>query len=286
MRNFIQGVSAVVFVLLLLFPQAWAGGKTSGKKFFKDCSTCPEMVVIPAGEFLMGTLREGDDWRMAEVPQHKVKIDYRYAVSRYEVTFAQWDACVKAKGCSGYSPSDEGWGRGKRPVMNVSYKDAKNYVGWLTTVTGKNYRLLSEAEWEYAARAGTTTRFHTGDCLNSSQEHVSSYGRVKDERCRREDGNISEQTSEVGRYKPNAFGLHDMHGNVAEWVADCFHGNYDGAPTDGSVWRTGCNRNEPSQVVRGGSVAVSDSRSRSASRGYLGSEKRGNAVGFRVAVSL
>ena len=168
-----------------------------------------------------------------EGPQHTVTIGYRLAVGVYEVTFAEWDACVAAGGCNDYRPADRGWGRGARPVISVNWNDAQAYVTWLSRKTGKSYRLLSESEWEYVARAGTTTRYHTGDTITSSQANFN-VGR----------------TVEVGSYPANAFGLHDVHGNVWEWTQDCWNGSYRGAPANGSAWESGiCAR----RVVRGGS---------------------------------
>ena len=136
------------------------GGTLSPGTKFRDCDVCPEMVVVPSGTYVMGSPVKED-----EGPQHTVTIGYRLAVGVYEVTFAEWDACVADGGCDGYRPSDEGWGRGTRPVMNVSWHDARAYVAWLSRKTGRSYRLLSESEWEYVARAGTTTRYHMGDFI-------------------------------------------------------------------------------------------------------------------------
>jgi formylglycine-generating enzyme required for sulfatase activity len=145
-----------------------------------------------------------------------------FAVGKFEVTFAEWDACVAAGGC-GHRRGDEGWGRNRRPVINVSWHDAKEYVAWLSRKTGKSYRLLSEAEWEYAARGGTATAYSFGDTINKSQAQYS-------------DGAYAEagSTVEVGSFPANRFGLHDMHGNVWEWVEDNWHANYENAPVDGS----------------------------------------------------
>ena len=151
-----------------------------------------------------------------------------FAVGKFEVTFAEWDACLSGGGCS-HRPGDAGWGRGKRPVINVSWNDAKAYVAWLSRQTGRAYRLLSEAEWEYAARAGTTTPFSTGRTITSDQANFNS-NRI---------GQYRQQTVPVGLFSANGFGLHDMHGNVAEWVEDCWHENYVGAPVDGSARTSG-----------------------------------------------
>ena len=201
------------------------GGETlSPGTTFRDCAECPLLVEVPSGTYEMGSppTEEGRDGD--EGPQHTVTIGYRLAVGVYEVTFAEWDACVADGGCDGYRPSDEGWGRGARPVINVSWNDARAYVAWLSRKTGRSYRLLSESEWEYVARAGTTTRYHTGDTIALSQANYA---------------NASGQTVEVGSYAANVFGLHDVHGNVWEWTQDCRNSSYTGAPTDGSAWETG-----------------------------------------------
>ena len=188
----------------------------------------PKMVVIPTGSFSMGCV-SGQDCYEDELPAHEVTIARVFAVSVYEATFAQWDACVDDGGCGGYRSDDEGWGRGNRPVINVSWEDAQAYVSWLSSQTGQNYRLLSEAEWEYVARAGTRTRFSWGDRLGPNQ---ANYGGDQ------YDG-WEYETAPVGSYEPNGFGLYDMHGNVYEWVEDCWNDDYRGAPDDGSTWLSG-----------------------------------------------
>ena len=199
---------------------------------FRDCGECPEMVVIPAGEFMMGSPDSEPGRDADEGPLRRVRIGYPLAVGKFEVTFAEWDACVSAGGCN-HRPNDKGWGRGSRPVVVVNWGDAQAYVKWLSRTTGQRYRLLSESEWEYAARAGTTTPLHTGSRITTAQANFS--------------GN---QTVPVGRFGANLFGLHDMHGNVWEWVEDCWNRSYAGAPSDGSAWRSGeCSR----RVLRGGS---------------------------------
>ena len=201
---------------------------------FRDCPDCPEMVVIPAGSFTMGS-PAGEAHRGAdEGPQRQVTIARAFAVGKYEVTFEQWDACVSGGGCGGYRPSDNGWGRGNRPAINVSWKNAKQYVEWLGRKTGKSYLLLSEAEWEYAARAGTTTPFHTGATITTDQanydgNHVYANGPK---------GIYRGRTVEVGRFAANAFGLHDMLGNVWEYVLEPLKpGTYDPV-VRGGAWNT------------------------------------------------
>jgi formylglycine-generating enzyme required for sulfatase activity len=233
---------------------------------FKDCPKCPEMVVVPAGSFTMGSPSSEKGRYKDEGPQHRVTIRQAFAVGKFEVTFDEWDACVSGGSCNGYRPEDRGWGRGRRPVINVGWKDAKAYVDWLSRKTGKSYRLLTESEWEYAARAGTTTRYHWGDGYDSGK--VAGGGK----------------TESVGRYPANRFGIHDFHGNVWEWVEDCYKDSYSGAPSDGSAWtRSACGR----RVLRGGSWSNDPGGLRSANRYWDGTGYRYfDGVGFRVARTL
>ncbi len=241
----------------------------------------PEMVVIPVGRFRMGCV-SGKDCSPDEVPVHEVTIDQPFAMSKYEVTFAQWDACVVDGGCGGYKPSDQGWGRGNRPVINVSWKDATGYAEWLSRKTGKRYRLPSEAEWEYAARSGSTTKYHFGDdesqlCRYANHRDRSTNLSFSNESC--SDG-VGERTAEVGSYQPNSFGLYDMHGNVWEWVQDCYNWSYAGAPSDGSAWISGdCD----GRVLRGGSHYVEPIYLRSRWRSAASIDGDGDfEIGFRV----
>jgi formylglycine-generating enzyme required for sulfatase activity len=234
---------------------------------FRDCGQCPVMVTVPAGSFVMGSPAnepERELWKAGiESPQHKVTIARPFAAGKFEVTFAEWDACVAGGGCDGYAPRDQGWGHGARPVINVSWNDAQTYVAWLKKKTRKDYRLLSEAEWEYAARAGSTTPFSGGSGLTRKQAHY-----------------LSDQTADVGSYPANAFGLHDMHGNVWEWVEDCWNDSYTSAPANGAAWTTGdCDR----RVVRGGSWTDLPWVLRVANRNAFGADYRGYLRGFRVA---
>ena len=191
------------------------------------------MVVIPAGSFTMGSPANEAGRGSEEGPTHTVSIPASFSVGKYAVTFAEWDACVAGGGCNGYRPSDEGWGRGKQPVINVSWDDAKSYVSWLSRTTGKSYRLLSESEREYATRAGTTTTYWTGNSITQSQANFNN-----------------KKTVSVDSYGPNPFGLYQVHGNVWEWTEDCKHESYNGAPTNGSAWTAGdCTY----RVLRGGS---------------------------------
>jgi formylglycine-generating enzyme required for sulfatase activity len=242
---------------------------------FKDCDGCPRMVVIPAGEFTMGSPPS----EQGAEAQHRVTIAAPFAIGKFEVTFEEWDTCVADGGCGGYRPDDAGWGRGTRPVINVAWGDAKAYGEWLSRKTGKPYRLLSEAEWEYAARAGTTTTFAFGDTLSPGNANFdgSTDGSGPSDVNR-------QQTMPVGSFPANGFGVHDMHGNVAEWVEDCWHDQYTAkAPTDGSAWLEG---NCEGRVVRGGSWGDSQEEQRSAARTGGAKSDQFDTTGFRIARGL
>ncbi len=235
---------------------------------FRDCTTCPEMIVIPAGSFVMGSPPGDDGFYKDERPQREVTIDRPFAVGVHEVTFAEWDACVAAGACNGYRPNDEEWGRGTRPVINVSWHDAQAYVNWLSDHTGHPYRLLSEAEWEYATRAGTTTRYWFGDQILAGNANFNM-GVMR--------------TTDVASYAPNPWGLYNVHGNVWEWVQDCWHPSYAGAPVDGSARETpDCDR----RVLRGGSWLVDGRNVRAAIRNRDVAADRDFLTGFRVARDL
>ncbi len=239
---------------------------------FHDCPDCPEMVVIPAGRFRMGRFEWG--WRRDEKPVHEVRIAQPFALGRYEVTFAEYDRYAQATGKQ--RPDDEGWGRGNRPVINVSWQDAQGYVTWLSQETGQQYRLPSEAEWEYAARAGSTTKYFWGN--SPSGRHANAW---------EDDGWPSDgykYTAPTGSFQPNQFGLYDMSGNVWEWVEDCWHVNYEGAPVDGSAWVRGGNCDL--RVLRGGSFLDTPAEVRSASRRLDGAADRFWSYGFRLARTL
>ena len=174
-------------------------------KVFRDCPECPEMVVVPSGSFMMGS-PSGEKGRDSdEGPVHRVTFERPFAVGVYEVTFGEWDACVSGGGCGGHRPSDRGWGRGRRPVINVNWKDAQAYVRWLSRKTGEEYRLLSESEWEYVARAGTRAAYWWGDGVGRNRANCSDCG------------DSYRYTAPVGSFSANPFGLHDVHGNVWEW---------------------------------------------------------------------
>jgi formylglycine-generating enzyme required for sulfatase activity len=229
---------------------------------------------------MMGSLANEEGRSDSEGPLRQVTIAKPFAVGKFEVTFADWDACVSAGGCK-QRPGDEGWGRGRRPVINVSWSDvAQQYLAWLSLKTGKTYRLLSEAEWEYAARAGTTTPFSTGSTITSDQANfdgIFAYGRGP------KGGVARRKTVNMGLFRPNAFGLYDVHGNVWEWVQDCFEDTYAPWPLDGSAVPDveGCNR-----VARGGAWSNMPQLLRSAKRDSHPPGTRLNNVGFRLARSL
>ncbi len=208
-----------------------------------------------------------------EVPVHRVRIPESFAVGVYEVTFAEWAACRRGGGCT-HDPGDLGWGRGERPVVHVSWSDAKEYVRWLSGETGAGYRLLSESEWEYVARAGTSSRYWWGDGVGRNRANCDGCGSRWDD----------EETSPVGSFSANGFGLHDVHGNVWEWVEDCWHDDYEGAPSDGRAWATGgdCDR----RVLRGGSWLNIPRLLRSAYRFRNAAGNRSDLIGFRIARTL
>ena len=186
---------------------------------------------------------------------------------------------MRDEGCRGYRPEDENWNRGRQPVINVNWEDAQAYVAWLSEKTGLPYRLLSEAEWEYVARGGTQTPFHTGETITPQQANYYSRYSYRGGRI----GKPREQSVSVGRFQPNAFGLHDVHGNVWEWVQDCWNMNYADAPRDGQAWEAGdCSQG----VARGGSWYYAPDILRSASRERYSIDFRNNTGGFRVARTM
>lgn len=209
---------------------------------FQDCSGCPVMVVVPGGEFLMGANRNNSIYSDAALPVHRVSIGYSLAVGKYEITQKEYDLCVAAGECS-YRPNyiKEG---GSYPASKIGFQDAQKYIDFIKNKTGKMYRLPSEAEWEYFARAGSTKSYHWGNKFKRDKAActfcISSNDRPA-------------YPSKVGSFQPNKFGLYDITGNVEEWVQDCGHKNYLGAPTDGSAWGAENNGNCNHRVYRGGS---------------------------------
>ncbi|MBN8454297.1 SUMF1/EgtB/PvdO family nonheme iron enzyme [Accumulibacter sp.] len=237
---------------------------------FRDCDQCPEMVVVPGGSFMMGSPEtEGS---AEERPQHRVTFERPFAVGKYELTFDEWDACVADRGCN-HKPDDRGWERGRQPVIDVSWDDAQAYVAWLAKKTGKPYRLLSEAEWEYAARAGSTTAYPWGKEPGRNRANFDGSGSQWS----------GKQTAPVGSFAPNAFGLYDMIGNVWESTQDCWNGSYAGAPMDGLPWLKGhCGR----RVARGGFWDSTPGGARAAFRFWVEPGSRSSLLGFRLARTL
>jgi clan AA aspartic protease (TIGR02281 family) len=243
------------------------------KDSFRDCPTCPEMAVVPAGTFTMGSPANEPE-RFNDEAQVRVSIVAPFAVGKYAVTFDEWEACVAGGGCNGYKPSDQGWGRGKHPVINVSWDDAKVYIAWVSSKTGKSYRLLSEAEREYVTRAGTTTPFWWGSSVTAEQANFRSTSAVGPRL----------HTVSVDSLEPNPWGLYNVHGNVREWTEDCWNDSNTGIPGDGRARVTGgdCSKRE----VRGGSWAGIPRSLRSAFRDWHSTVYRSDALGFRLARTL
>ena len=257
---------------------------------FRDCAHCPEMAVVPAGSFMMGSPMEEGKWSFTEFPIHRVSIPSAFAVGVYEVTRGEFDRFVSSTGRSmedecvywrdGEWKDDGSWRSpgfsqtDSHPAVCVSWEDAQAYVSWLSRETGEAYRLLSESEWEYVARAGTTTRYHWGDDIGRNLANCSDCGSRWDD----------ESTSPVGSFGANAFSLHDVYGNVWEWVEDCWNVNYQvgapRAPNDGSAWMSGdCS----AHVLRGGSWRQHPLLIGATYRSVLDSGDRDDNVGFRVA---
>ena len=255
---------------------ARARAEAEARAAFRDCVRCPLMVRVPPGSFVMGSPASEADRSDDEGPRHTVVIEYPLAVGVFEVTFEEWDACSRAGGCGRFVPDDQGWGRGRRPVINVSWEDAQAYLSWLSRESGEEYRLLSEAEWEYVARAGTQTAWY--------------WGRSASDGCRYANGRFPAScpngyrfTAPVGSYEPNAFGLYDVSGNVWEWTEDCWNGSYAGAPADGGAWRS---ERCATRMLRGGAWYNNPDILRSALRDRLSPGYRSDNLGFRVARTL
>ena len=245
------------------------------KDSFRECDKCPEMVVVPAGSFMMGSPRAEDGHTKDEEPQHPVAFARQFAAGRFAVTFEEWDACVADGGCNGYRPWDNGWGRVRRPVINVSWQDARSYAAWLSRKTGKTYRLLSEAEREYLTRAGTTAAFWWGNAISPRQARytVEAAGNKKS----------PQQTTPVDAYDPNPWGFYQSARERLGMGRRLCEPDYKGAPSDGAAWTTGtCTQ----RVLRGGSWVSASALLRSASRYGVSADGRVSNVGFRVARSI
>ncbi len=236
----------------------------------KDGSPGPEMVAIPVGSFRMGDLK--GDGIVNERPVHEVTISKPFALSKYEVSFDEYDVFVAAS--ASRSPADKRWGRGNRPVIKVNWTDAVAYTAWLSQQTGKRYRLPSESEWEFAARAGSESSYSWGDFIERGLANCVGCGSQWDRR----------QTAPVGSFAANTFGVHDMHGNVLEWIQDCWHGAYTGAPADGSAWvdANACKV----RVVRGGAWNSKPKNLRASHRLRFGTNARISYLGIRLARDL
>jgi formylglycine-generating enzyme required for sulfatase activity len=252
------------------FPEPTVSGHRAGA-IFRDCTeVCPEMVVIPPGRFMMGAPStepyDGED----EGPVHEVHIRYAFAVSQHPITRAEWKRFVRETGHHDRSACLKGQ-QDNHPVVCVDWQDATDYAAWLSINTGKHYRLLSEAEWEYAARAGTTTAYYWGREIGSGHAACDGCESTYD----------SKSTAPVETFPPNKFGLYDMAGNAFSWTQDCYHHSYNGAPSNGSAWRSGSGCSA-GHVVRGGAWLTGPLKLRCAYRaGY--DDDRDGLVGFRLA---
>ncbi len=251
---------------------------------FRDCAACPELVLIAPGRFAMGTGSEVLGQQASVATTQDVAIAATFAIGRYETTFDEWSECVSDGGCTN-QPADDNWGRGRRPVINVSFNDiTQQYLPWLSRKTGFTYRLPTEAEWEFAARDGGAAPAGQAYSFGDNPELLCTYGNSSDLAAKTTNANWTgincndgyATTAPVGSLKPNALGLFDMHGNVWEWTADCWQPQYSAKPvTPGED----CN----SRVMRGGSWASAAPALRSAARGWEKQDKSKNSIGFRVA---
>ncbi|MBL4747343.1 MAG: formylglycine-generating enzyme family protein [Magnetovibrio sp.] len=270
-KLFSMHMKMIIFLVAVLFGgEAYAESAAPTRHIgLKDCATCPELAIIPPGDFIMGS----DGPHKYERPATLVTIDKTFAMGMFEVSFDEWQACVDDGGACGTEiPNDHDWGRGNRPVINITWADANLYTDWLTQKTGHTYRLPSEAEWEYAARAGSNTAFWWGDDIGKSLAN-----------CRNCGPKISHQSLPVDSFKANPWGLYNVHGNVWEWVADCWNTSHDTAHTDGSSRQTGDCRQ---RVVRSGSWYYFSKNLRSAWRFKNDSRIKSYGIGFRVLREL
>lgn len=251
-----------------------------GPVSFRDChDRCPEMALIPPGTFLMGSDPSEEDGKVNEKPRHAVEIAYAFAVGAHEVTLEEWEACVNDGGCSSIPlESQDGSATGKQPVTHVTWHEANGYTDWLSGRTGMVYRLPSEAEWEYAARANTTTPYYSGVAITSKQANFDGRYDWRVGSALTPDVYMG-RTLEVGLLEANAFGLHDVHGNANEWTQDCYVSHYREAPEDGRPRETdNCVR----RVMRGGSWKDKPWDIRSARRHAGAPDERSSQIGFRV----
>lgn len=282
LKHMLKNQSSVLFFLVTIMLSSIAMSQTNTTEkprstegaiaTIKDCDVCPELIAIPAGSFIRGS----KDGRSTEQPVHQVNVG-RFLIGRFEVTQGQW------KSVMGDTPSTNQSCGNDCPVESVSWNDVQLYLKKLSESSGKVYRLPSEAEWEYAARAGTTSVYWWGDIASHDQANFGS-----EECCSGlvEARDQWDGISPVGRFLPNAFGLYDTQGNVAEWVEDVYHRNYFLAPGDGSAWIAGTPPERLARVVRGGAWNHDSNSIRSASRGKAIVTEPSDAIGFRVARSL
>jgi len=240
--------------------------RSSQSDNLRDCDTCPLMVMLPAGNFLMGSNADP-----SEKPPHSVHVG-AFAIGKFELTRAEWDICVTEGGCR-YKPDRPEPAPERQPMTNLSWDDAVQYVQWLARRTGKPYRLPSEAEWEYAARAGTSSRYNWGDQVGTGKANCNGCGGPRD----------PIHPSAVGMHPPNGWGIYDMQGGVAEWVEDCWHNSYQGVPADGSAWRS-----QPclKHVLRGGSWNNPPADITVSARNFYDTNVRYLANGVRVAMTI
>ena len=265
--TYASAVLAIVLAMAMSGASVFASGPALGE-MMRDCAECPELVVVPAGIFVMGS----DSRHEYERPPHTVTIAKPFAIGAYEVTFDEWGACVAAGGCDEV-PDDHGWGQGRRPIINVTFAAVGTYLAWLSRHTGKAYRLPTDAEWEYAARGGTTAAFWWGDDVGENRANCRDCGSEWS----------AKGSGPVGSFDPNPYGLYDTAGNVWEWVADCWFKDHVGAPADGSA-RIGdeCRY----RVMRGGSWYYFSKNSRSAWRFRNDARVKSYGIGFRVLREL
>ena len=261
---------------------AWSATRNGGDQpnagaYFKECVDCPDMASLPTGSFFLGSPASEAARQTSEGPRVEIALNKPIAFSTREITFEQWDACAQSGACRNYRPSDSGWGRGKRPVINISFEDALAFCQWLSRRTGAVYRLPSEAEWEYAARAGTSTPFWFGGTLsplNANYHGEYPYSGVK--------GIYRRKTTPTASFEANPYGLYDLHGNVWEWTADCWNADHRGARADGAPRAGDCSR----RVVKGGAWNAGGWRLRVAHRLSTPIGERSFDTGFRVVREL
>ncbi|NEV63344.1 formylglycine-generating enzyme family protein [Thiorhodococcus minor] len=247
-------------------PGARKGPELGAGSRIQDCDSCPELVVVPAGDFTMGS----DQGRPEERPPHPVELAKPFAIGVYEVTVEEWDACLREGACD-LAPNSRT--DATLPMSNVSWDDARQYLDWLSRKTGKEYRLPSEAEWEYAASGGTKTRFWWGEEVGENKASCDDCGSQWD----------GESPAPVGSFEPNPFGLYDIHGNLWEWTQDCVNRSYQGAPSDGTAWLRGdC----LGRMLRGGAWNLDADYMRTTRRHNYDHDVRYYLHGFRVVRSL